>query len=179
VRKSCFTSRTLEFLKFYISPSRPPPSFLLPLLPPLPRSSVAAGRRCSSAGATSCLWQLPRGAPRPAAALALSSGLLPRAPRRPASARASPAAATQLLLLAVPSPGLEARFRMLLDFFYPLTRPLLPSSFLCSTTFTGPPPPDRAATSPSPWPAPQQPINPSLFLPRRFLSSLLCYLTIS
>jgi hypothetical protein len=48
----------------------------------------------------------------------------------------------QLLLLAVPFPGLEARSIMLLDFFYPLTRPLLPSSFLCSTTFAGPLPPD-------------------------------------
>jgi hypothetical protein len=79
---------------------------------------------------------------RPPAACATSAGLfLPLHVAPPSPAAATHAVSRQQLLpLAVPSPGLEARSRTLLDFFYPLTHPLLPSSFLSSTAFAGPPP---------------------------------------
>jgi hypothetical protein len=55
--------------------------------------TAAAHRRYSPAGAISCFWQHPRVALRPAATLVLPRCLPPSAPRRPASARAPPAAA--------------------------------------------------------------------------------------
>jgi hypothetical protein len=57
VRKSCFTLRTLGFLKFHISPWPPLSSSSAP---PLSSQAATAHRCCSSVGATSCLWQLPR-----------------------------------------------------------------------------------------------------------------------
>jgi hypothetical protein len=93
---------------------------------------AAAHRRCSPAGAISYFWQPPRVASRPVAALVLPCCFLLRAPHCPASARALPAAAThavgrqQLLLLAVPSPGLKDRPGIPLDFLYSFHRTALP-----------------------------------------------------
>jgi hypothetical protein len=132
----------------------------------LPSQAAAAHRRCSSAGATSCLCQLPRVALRPPAALAPLLWPSPTCATPPASARALPGPN----LAAVMASAVRASLTLL---FWSKTLSSFPSlcfALSCSRIsprapdppslpvfYSGEPPIHRGQTTPAP-PDPREPL---------------------